>query len=161
MVNSMDIALLIIVIIGLIGTLFPAVPGSVFIFAGALFHGIMTDFTPLSWPVMMILGVLFLCGWLGQYMIAAAGSRKLGASRYGVIGAGIGLFFGFILPIPGGILMGAFAGALLAEFFFGDQELRQAMRAGIGALAGTIAAMFFEFLIGLIMTAVIAVRFYH
>jgi len=120
----------------------------------------MTDFNPISWPVLAVLALLFIAGWLGQYVIAGAGSRKFGASRFGIIGAGIGLFFGFVLPLPGGILMGAFAGAVIGEFFFGNQELKKAMRAGIGALAGTIASMFFEFFVGLIMAAILAARFY-
>ena len=156
----MDIALLLIVAAGLAGTMLPAVPGSAIILAGALFHAVMTDFHPITWPVLALLTVLFLAGWLGQYAIAGAGSKKMGASRYGMTGAVIGLFIGLVFPVPGGILMGAFAGAVAGELLFGGQETRQAMRSGLGALAGTIASMFFEFFVGLVMAGIIAFRFY-
>ena len=158
---EMNIALAVIVAAGLAGTMLPAVPGSAIILAGALFHALMTDFHPITWPVLFLLTGLFLAGWIGQYAVTGFGSRKMGASPYGMAGAVAGLFLGLVFPVPGGILLGAFIGAVAGELVFGGQETRQAMRSGLGALIGTIASMFFEFFIGLVMAGVIAFRFYN
>jgi uncharacterized protein YqgC (DUF456 family) len=155
MSDPLDIILTIIIFIGIIGTLLPSLPGTGIILAGAIFHALLTDFTPLTWQDLLILVAVCFGGYFGQYLITAETSRKMGASKYGIIGACLGMLVGFIMPIPGGIFAGAFIGAVSFELFFALKDLQEALKAGAGALIGTLLSLFFEFMVGLIMAVII------
>ena len=161
MSDPLTIILMLIVLIGIIGTLLPSLPGTGIILVGAIFHALLTDFVPLTWQNLLLLGGICLIGYLGQYLITAATSRKMGASKYGIIGACLGMLLGFITPIPGGIFAGAFVGAVAFEIFFALKDLQEAMKAGAGALLGTLFSLFFELMVGITMAAVIFYRLFE
>ena len=154
-----DLILIFFVVTGIFGTLFPAMPGSTLIVAGALVHGLATDFSPLSMKLIIILASLSLLAWIGQYAITGAGSKRFGSTKYGAFGAIGGAFLGLILPIPGGIFVGAFAGAVICEIIFAVKTTDQALQAGIGAVLGTVVGTLFEFFMALIMTGIIVYHF--
>lgn len=160
MSDPLDIILMIIIFIGLIGSLLPSLPGTGIILAGALLHALLAEPSPLTWQNLLVLMAICLCGYIGQYLITAATSRKMGASKYGIIGACLGMFIGFILPVPGGIFAGAFVGAVSFELFFALKDLQEAMKAGVGALIGTFLSLFFEFMVGMVMAAIIFYRLF-
>jgi uncharacterized protein YqgC (DUF456 family) len=62
----------------------------------------------------------------------------------------VGLFFG--LP---GIIAGPFIGATLFELF-GDRELKQALKAGLGATLGLFAGIVGKFAIAVVMMLLFA-----
>lgn len=150
-----NILLTIIILLGLAGTLLPSLPGTTIILAGAVLHGMFTEFNPLTGQYLLFLTLICLGGYIGQYLITALVSKKMGASRYGIIGACLGMVIGFFLPIPGGIFAGAFVGAVIFEIIFDLKDIQEATRSGIGALAGTLLSLFFEFAVGLTMTSLI------
>lgn len=158
---ELDILLVIIVFAGLLGTLVPSLPGTGIILIAAILHALITEFSPLTWQVLLILAGLCFGGYAGQYLVTAATSRKMGASKYGIIGACVGMFVGFIMPIPGGIFAGTFVGAVLCEIFFALKDLQEALKAGTGALLGTLLSLFFEFLIGMIMAVIICYQIFR
>jgi len=136
----MAFALLIfLAFIGLIGTLVPAFPGTGLIFIAALVYAAISGFAILGIKALIVLFLFALIG-IG------------GASRYGVMGAIIGFFLGLLfIPVPGGALFGAFAGAFCFEMGFALKSERESFRAGIGAVLGALASYFFEFFVGLAM----------
>ncbi|MBU0481672.1 MAG: DUF456 domain-containing protein [Proteobacteria bacterium] len=160
-INIINALLVFVVFFGLLGTLFPALPGTAIILAAAVLHGLASNFAPLDWKFLFILTLVFLIGYGGQYAITAAGSKKMGASRYGIIGACLGMFAGLVLPIPGGIFAGTFIGAIAFEIIFDYKELQEALKAGVGALIGTLLSLFFEFMVGLLMAVLIFYRLYR
>lgn len=143
---------------GLIGSLFPVVPGTAIIFAGAVIHAAMTGFTPFSPSFLAIMAILLLAANIGQYLITGIGAKKSGATKYGIIGAGLGSMVGFFLPFPGGILVGAFLGAFLLEVGLAASGVKQSFRAGTGAALGTLASFFFEFFVALLMALLIGLQ---
>ncbi len=159
-INIINTLTAIVVFVGLLGTLIPALPGTTIILAAAVIHGLANDFTPMSGKFLLILTAICLTAYAGQYVIAAVGSKQLGASKYGIIGACLGMLAGFILPIPGGIFAGTFIGAIAFEIIFDLKELQEALKAGIGALIGTLLSLFFEFLVGLVMAILIFYRLF-
>ncbi len=139
---------------GLLGTLLPALPGSGLIFVGALIYAAMTHFQVITGGQLAILFGLMLIGAIGQFLITAFGARVMGAGKYGVIGAFAGFILGlFLIPVPGGCLLGAFAGAFLCEMGFALKSEGESVRAGLGAVIGGLFSLFFEFFIGIIMVA--------
>ncbi|MEN8257498.1 MAG: DUF456 domain-containing protein [Thermodesulfobacteriota bacterium] len=144
-----DLLLVIFLVMGIIGTFLPILPGPSIIVVGALIHGLLTDFQPLTLLHIMILTLFALAAWGSQYLLTILGARHFGGSQKGIWGATIGLIIGFFIPIAGGIFIGAFAGGLLCELYFEQKELREAAKSGAGAVVGILASFALELLIAL------------
>lgn len=155
-----EIILGLFLLTGVIGTFIPVVPGTGIILAGALLHALLTDFSPISGPFLLLLGLLFLAAQAGQYVVTAMGSKRFGSSKYGIMGAGLGMLAGIFLPVPGGIFLGAFGGAFIFELCFAFKDLKESFRAGTGALLGTILSLFFEFFVALLMAGLVIHRLF-
>ncbi len=151
----MEIAILTtLCLFGIIGTLVPIMPGCGLIFIGAFAYALLTNFQIISGSAIIVLLGLMLTGSIGQFFITSLGARIMGAGKYGIIGAFSGFFFGLLfIPLPGGSLIGAFAGAFICELTFAVKSQRESFKAGIGAVIGAILSLFFEFFIGIIMIA--------
>ncbi|MCD6535235.1 MAG: DUF456 domain-containing protein [Deltaproteobacteria bacterium] len=106
----METAILIVLcMIGLIGTLMPVMPGSGLIFIGALAYALLTNFQVITGSSIMILLGLMLVGSIGQFFITSFGAKIMGAGKYGIIGAFVGFFLGLLfIPAPGGLPVGSF-----------------------------------------------------
>lgn len=110
------VVLVIFVLGGVVGSAVPGFPGAILIMVGALVHGFWTGWEPLGFFWQAALAVLTLVSWGAGYVITAYGAKRYGASRWGVVGAALGMLVGLLLPIPlVGPLLGAFGGALAAE----------------------------------------------
>lgn len=125
-----------LVVGGLVGTILPAMPGVPMVFAGLLLAAYATDFEPAGVGTIAVLGILTALAWLIDFLAAAMGARRLGASPRAfwgaMIGAVVGMFFGLV-----GIILGPFLGAVLAELS-GGRTVSDAGRAGVGAWIGTV-----------------------
>ena len=115
MENDMILNLIsgVLLLIGLIGTFLPVLPGASLAFIGLLVFKFSEDCT-YSWFLVIGAGVLVLIGLLLEYILPIYMTKKLGGSKYGVWGAIIGLIVGLFFP-PIGFLIGPFVGALIAE----------------------------------------------
>lgn len=143
-----------LVVIGMAGTVVPAVPGLPLIFAACLLAAWMDDFEAIGFFKLSFLAALTLIGvavdWLAQMM----GAKKTGASPYGIAGAlvgtVIGLFFGLvgILFFP---LIGAIVGELLA-----NKSLLAASGVGLGTWLGMLVGAVIKVVLGLVMVAILA-----
>ena len=158
MLNLQTWVLIVLLSIGLLGSLVPNVPGSILIFIGAVIYGWMDKFHHFPSWVLLILLFMTAGGAIGQYFITGLGAKKFGASRYGIIGAIIGLFVGiFFIPMVGGFLIGTFLGAVVAEAIFTLKNQREILQAGFGALLGTVGSLLFEFLVSIGMITLITI----
>lgn len=122
--------------VGLAGLVLPAVPGSVLIVAGAIAVAWAEDFTRVGWGTLsaaIVLGVLI---WLVDLAASVLGAKAFGASRWAVIGAGVGVVVGLFLG-PAGILLGPAIGAVLFEYLR-NPDFARAARAGLGAFLGFV-----------------------
>lgn len=146
-----DLLLIIFLILGIFGTFLPVLPGPSIIVAGALIHGLLTGFQPLTMLHILALVLFALAAWGCQYLLTALGARHLGGSKKGVLGATIGLVVGIFIPMAGGMFIGAFVGGLLFEIYFEQKELRAAAKSGAGAVAGILTSFVLELLISIAM----------
>ena len=145
---------------GMVGSVIPAVPGTIVIFLGALAHGLLTGWMPLGPWTLGLLLVAVLAAQALQYAVSAMGAKKYGASRWGVAGAMVGMLAGLFIPVPVlGPFIGAFAGALLAEWAVMEKEHKEAARAGFGALLGAVAGLMAELGVAILMVSWIVMRF--
>lgn len=126
----------ILVVGGLAGTILPAMPGVPMVFAGLLLAAWVTDFEPAGAGTIATLGALTAIAWLIDFLAAAMGAQRLGASSRAFWGAMVGAIVGIFFGLPG-IILGPFLGAVVAELS-GGRSMGEAGKAGLGAWIGTV-----------------------
>jgi uncharacterized protein YqgC (DUF456 family) len=120
-----------LVAIGLAGIVFPALPGTVLIFAGLLVAAWAEGFTRVGVWTLLLIGLMGAFSYTVDFIAAALGAKHVGASPRAVVGAA----FGTLLGIPFGLIgvfLGPLLGAVLGELSV-HREFRRA--AGVGAAA--------------------------
>jgi uncharacterized protein YqgC (DUF456 family) len=130
-------------LIGLIGTILPALPGVLLIFGGMLVYGFMTGFASLSiWFFVMqllVMAVIFIV----DFIASVVSTKKYGGSKQAAFGAAVGTILGVIILGPLGIIIGPFAGSVAAEVLLG-KEIKQAVKVGFGSLVGVMGGTLFK-----------------
>jgi len=152
----MDIFLLIlgllIMVLGLVGSFIPVLPGPLTGWLGlVVLH--LTKVIPVDYTFLGItLGVALLI-WVLDYIIPAMGTKKFGGSKYGAIGTTLGLLIGLFSPIPLGFIIGAFVGAFIGEMIHDSKDVSRAIKASFGSFLGFIASTTIKFTVSLIFLA--------
>ena len=143
---------LVLMAIGLIGTVLPIFPGPAVIFAAAILHrSILGTEKSIGWPSILVLLFLALASYAIDFAGGWFGARRFGATRWGMLGAAAGAILGLFFGLPG-LLLGPVLGALTGEII-GGKQLVLAGRAGWGALLGNVAALLGKLLIALAMVS--------
>jgi len=123
-----------LILVGVVGTFLPVIPGVAFVFGGMLLAAWIDDFQRIGRVTLAILGVLTALSFLADILSSLLGAKRVGASRLALVGSAIGalvgLFFGFV-----GILLGPFIGAFVGELM-AQRKLGDAARVGIGTWVG-------------------------
>ena len=148
----MDILLLLLglffIILGIIGSFIPVLPGPITSWVGLLLIH-FTNAISFNWTFILSTLVIAVVVYILDYIIPALGTKKFGGSKYGVIGTTVGLIIGVISPIPFGILIGPFLGALVGEMINNSKE-GEALKAAFGSLLGFLASSFLKLIVSLI-----------
>ena len=147
-----------LVVIGMIGTVLPALPGLPLVFAGMLLAAWAGDFQEISVWVIVLLGLLTLVSFAIDFWATAHGARRVGASRKAIIGAVLGTFAG-LLFMPVGLFVGPFLGALAGELLHG-RELHQAAKVGFGTWMGIVLAVVLKLGLAFAMLGVFALAWF-
>lgn len=132
-----SIVAFLLLILGIIGCIVPALPGVVLSYAGLLCA---------SFASHSLIGATALWVWLGvtvavsvaDYFLPAWMTRRFGGSRAGAIGATVGIFAGFFLFPPLGIVLGPFVGAVAGELLNNRSDLPKALLVGLGSFLSFI-----------------------
>ena len=94
------------------------------------------DFTRIPVWLLAILGFLTALAWIVDYVAAAAGAKRAGASRHAVVGAMIGTVLGIVTGLWGLLFM-PLVGAAIGEFI-AQRDLLRAGRVGIATWLGLL-----------------------
>jgi uncharacterized protein YqgC (DUF456 family) len=141
---------IVLMAVGLLGTVLPVLPGTTVILAAALIHQIMLgNEKSLGWWNLAALVLLTLLSYGVEWLSGYFGARRFGATKWGIAGAVMGGIAGLFFPFPG-LLVGPVVGAVAGEFFSG-KRLVSAGRAGWGTLLGNLAGMVGKLTIALVM----------
>jgi uncharacterized protein YqgC (DUF456 family) len=143
---------IVLMAVGLIGTVLPAVPGAIIILAAAVIHQIMLGSAKsLGWWNIGVLILLTLASYALEFMSGYFGAKRFGATKWGAFGAFMGAIAGLFFPFPG-LIVGPVVGAIAGELVSG-KRLVSAGRAGWGTLLGNLAGMLGKLTIGLVMVS--------
>lgn len=123
-----------------LGVVLPALPSVPLAFVGVVLAGWITGFAGIDVEFIVWTGVLTLLAQGVDVLGTWLGSRYFGARRAGVIGGVIGALVGLLVFPPWGFLLGALAGATVAESLSGRSG-PEAIKAGVGALVGTLGGI--------------------
>jgi uncharacterized protein YqgC (DUF456 family) len=123
--------------IGLIGTMLPGLPSTPLVLLAAIGHRLYFGVHGAPDWVLWALGMVTVFSLVMDYILAALGAKHLGASWKGIVGALLGGMAGVFFGLPG-VLLGPLIGALLFEVASG-RRLAESIRAGVGATLGLVA----------------------
>ena len=128
---------LLIMCVGVAGSVLPGLPSTPLVLIGAIAHKLYFGETGVAWWVLIILVGLTVISLVVDYAASVYGAKRLGATTRGAIGAIVGGLIGLFFNLPG-ILLGPFVGAVLFEMA-GGRKWPEASKAGIGATLGLLA----------------------
>jgi uncharacterized protein len=130
-----------LVLIGLLGTILPVLPGVPIVFAGFFLAAWTDGFHHVGPFTLTILGLLTALAVALDFVATAFGAKRVGASGWALTGAAIGTIVGMFFFLPG-LILGPFIGAVMGELVV-NSDLKKASKAGFGAwlglLLGTVA----------------------
>lgn len=145
---------LVLIGLGLFGAVFPILPDSLLILAGAFVHHLtIRPNHTVGWWTLGVLAVLCVAAHVVDFAAGAVGARRFGASKWGALGGFIGAIVGLFF-FPFGLFLGPVIGALCAEIIFAGRSLGPAVRSGWGTLLGTTAGMIGKLVIDVAMVAI-------
>ena len=148
-----------LVIVGLLGVVLPALPGLPLVFAGMLVAAWAGGFEEIGVFPLVVLGLLTLVSFLVDFWATAHGAKRVGASRKALVGAVLGTFAGlFFAPI--GLFIGPFVGALVGELLHG-RELGAAARVGFGTWLGIVLAIVLKLGLAFAMLGIFAFAWFY
>lgn len=138
-----------LIISGIIGSLIPVLPGTPLSYLGLLCLQ-LTGNPPFTFTFLVVWAMIVAIIQFLEQIASVAGARKMGATRYGIIGSILGMIAGFLLFPPIGIIIGPVAGAFAGEML-GGKSYDLAFRATMGAVLGIFVSTLLKFLVALTM----------
>jgi len=121
--GTLLVVTLIVMFVGLVGSVLPALPGVTLIFISALVYAFSTGFEVVGGWIIALLGLFAALALVADFVGTSYGARRFGASNWGtaggaiggIVGAlvgllflGIGSLFGLILGSVGGVFLGEY-----------------------------------------------------
>lgn len=140
------------IVVGFLGTILPALPGTPMIFMGVWLIAWWTDYAIISGPSVILLAFLGAAGFVVDVIASALGARQVGASRAAIVGASVGSIAGIAFALPG-MIIGPFIGGAVGQFY-SERSVSRATKVGIatwvGVVVGTAAKL--AIAIGMVLT---------
>ena len=151
-------------LVGIVGSIVPGLPGPPISWVGLLVAG----FTPwvANTPTLLIVtAAVAVVITVMDYVIPAVSTKRFGGSKYGIWGCNIGLVISiFGLPFgPTGLLgmvFWPFLGAFVGEYIK-QQDLQPALRAGFGAFLGFLTGTLLKLVYCIALLVVVIVALVH
>ena len=138
------------IIIGIIGCIFPGIPGPPFSYLGLLLLHFGKQGGAFKTSFLILFLILTLIFSFIDYILPLLGTKVYGTSKKGMLFAAFGLIIGLLFFPPLGSIIGIFIGAVVGELLSGKKW--NALKAGSVTFIANILAMIFKLFLSLIMT---------
>ena len=152
MTTTLWVVAVLLIVIGVAGTVLPALPGVPLIFGGVLLAAWIGDFQRISVFTVVVLAVLAVVGIVIDYIAAAISAKRAGASKQGIVGAAIGTVAGVFTGLWGLLFM-PLMGAAIGEFIAHKDAFR-AGKVGAATWFGLLVATAIKLAIAFTMVGV-------
>lgn len=148
--------LLAVMAVGVVGAVVPALPGSSLVLVAIILWGVLVGFGKIGVALGVAIAVL-LASTVVDLLATFWGAKKAGVSRWGQIGAMVGLIavlFGLLPPvlvIGGpiiGLLIGPLLGAFIGEFLY-RRDLKKALKAAVAVVVSSLIGNLIQGLLAL------------
>lgn len=144
-----------LIVVGLAGTVLPALPGTALVLAGIVLGAWIDDFTRVGALAVGAATVLAVVSWVLDYVAASWGARRVGASRQAVTGAALGTVLGLFAGLVG-VFIFPLVGAALGEWM-ARRDHRGAMRVGAATWAGLMVGLVAKVALSFMMVGIFVV----
>jgi len=141
---------LIVMTIGLFGTIVPALPGIPLIYTSFLLYGFISEWKYYGVGAIIVWGIVTGILIFFDLYIGSLGAQKYGGSKFGIFGAFVGGIAGVIFFSFPGLIAGPFIGAVAGELIAGRTR-DEAFKAGWGTLVGFLAGSLCKMAVGIVM----------
>ena len=166
-VGPLLIVTLLAMLVGLVGSVLPGLPGVTLIFLSAVVYAFLTDFEFVGVPILLVLFLFAAVAFVADFFATSYGARRFGASNWGTVGGAVGglvgALIGLLLAGVGslfGLIFGTIGGIFLGEYLRrrrqgpGEQntsggDWRRTTRAAGGVFVGFVASAIAQGLLGL------------
>ncbi len=135
---------IILILVGLLGSLLPLLPGPPVAYVGLLLQ-LFRDPVPFTTNFILVWGGIVLLSLLLDYIVPIWGTKRFGGTRYGVWGCTIGFLLAFWMG-PWGVIIGPFIGAFVGELI-GGQSSHKSFRAAWGSFIGFLLGSFVKLVV--------------
>lgn len=147
---ALSVAAILLSLIGIIGCIVPALPGTLFSYAGLL-CAYFCSYSTISGTAIWLWLAAAIVVTAADYFLPAWMTRRFGGSRAGAVGATVGVFAGFFFFPPVGIILGPFFGAVLGELLNDKQEVAKAFRVGVGSFLSFVVGTGLKLIVSIAM----------
>ena len=127
-----------LLLIGLVGSIIPAVPGPPLSYVAVLIISLFTSYQFSDDFLVMWAGIVVAVTAL-DYWLQVYGVKKFGGKQKAINGTLIGLILGILVPIPFGFIVGPFAGAFIGAYLEEKDDFAKAFAIALGALTGFLS----------------------
>ncbi len=145
-----------LLLVGLIGSVVPFLPGPLLIFAAGIIHTVLLPEAGMSVWGFVVLSLGIVLSYVIDFVSGAMGARWFGASRWGIAGVFIGGIVGMFF-VPVGLILGPLLGGVSFELIFAKKRLQPAAKSAWGSLLGTGVGLVLRLLLALGMVAAVLV----
>lgn len=140
----------ILLLVGLVGVVMPYLPGIPVAWLGLFIYAIGTGWERISVTTIIVFAAITVFALLLDFIAPLLGAKKYKASKWGIIGASIGLLLGIIIFQVWGIIVGPLLGALVGELISG-KPAEQAFKSALGTFVGFIFGSLMKIVLILVM----------
>ena len=132
---------IILISVGLTGLFIPFIPDLPLVWLGIFIYSAYTHFEKVSLTTNLFFLGLVIFAFVFDCLATLYGAKKMGASKWGILGAVLGLVFGLFFGGFFGLIIGPILGAFILEVFLAGKEVKHAFKAGFGAFLGFVAGL--------------------
>lgn len=144
-----------LIVIGLAGTVLPALPGTALVLAGIVLGAWIDDFTHVGWPSLTLISLLAVLAWVLEYVAGLMGARRAGASRQALVGAALGTVAGLFMGLIGVLFM-PLVGAAVGEYL-ARRDQQRAVSVGLSTWLGLMAGLLAKVVLAFMMVGIFIV----
>ena len=148
-----------LLIIGIAGSIIPVLPGPPISFLGLLIFHFFTSYqidVDVLWLLAAAVSIItFLDYWLQVY-----GVKRFGGCKKAINGTILGLVLGFFIFPPFGVIIGPFIGAFIGARMEVKEDLSSAMKIALGALAGFLGGTLLKFTLSIYIAVLFVNQFF-